>query len=144
MSKWRWPTWAMIGSTAALVLAIIVLTMAQDESLARNDSYTAGRNVGRAISPFLWGWVLGMIVLGVVWRRTRVRAVCPRCGEMAKAKWPTCPRCGLPFAQTGVNASGYQIQPGGPTAMCPRCGQQVDPRAQFCPRCGYAPGQPPA
>ena len=54
MTKWRWPSWAMIGLTVAYFL-VIVWSIAS----MGNDAYGAGQRMG----TLFWPWVIGMVVL---------------------------------------------------------------------------------
>ena len=125
--KWRWPTWLFL---AWLIGGPIVIgALAVNSAAARaGDYYEAGYQLGGAGDL----WILGVIVLPIVWWTTRSRIRCPRCGGKVPKDALACPTCGY-----------YPgLAPAVPTGQCPRCGQLVASNAPSCPRCGYVPGQP--
>jgi RNA polymerase subunit RPABC4/transcription elongation factor Spt4 len=121
VAKWRWPSWAMLGLTAAYILIIVWSIATMD-----GDAYGAGQRTG----TLLWPYVIGMVVLGFVWNNTKPKP-CPKCGQFVPSGVAICPSCGASVAATP------------PLASCPRCGQLVYQSTPSCPRCGFVPGQPP-
>jgi RNA polymerase subunit RPABC4/transcription elongation factor Spt4 len=119
VAKWRWPSWAMLGLTAAYILAIVWFI-----SSMQGDAYEAGQRTGM----LFWPYLIGMVVLGVVWNNTKPKP-CSKCGQPVPFGVATCPSCGASVVATPELAS------------CPRCGQLVYQSTPSCPRCGYVPGQ---
>jgi ribosomal protein L40E len=144
MKSWRWPTWILLAWIVAgpIVIAVIAANSAEGRA---NDYYAAGQQMG----GMTWIWIIGIVVLAVVWAQNRRQLHCPRCGYGLDKSAMACPRCGYypgvapPMPMSAAGPMG----PMGPTAaqpqvgQCPRCGQLVPMTAPVCPHCGYVPSR---
>ena len=157
--RWRWQTWAVLawGIGGFFLIGVLASTSAAGRA---NNYYQAGRE----LTGVTWIWIIGTVVLAVVWARTRSRLRCPRCGYGLDKTATACPQCGYypgmaPAVPTYPPAPMYPpapapmspaapVEAAGPTAsagqmgQCPRCGQLVSMIAPACTRCGFVPGQP--
>jgi hypothetical protein len=124
VSKWRWPTWAILGWIAVAIVVVVALASSM-------EAYDAGYRTGQ----LSWVFILGMVVLVVVWQKTKAKttALCPRCANVVQLASPVCTRCGY----SAVYQAPAQF------GTCPRCAYAVPITAPACPRCAYVPGTPP-
>jgi hypothetical protein len=119
VTKWRWPSWAILGWLAVGIGVAVLLT-------STTDSSSAGYRFGQ----FMWIWLIGFVALGVAWRQRRPGYTCRWCGLSMMNAGTRCPRCGF-----------YEGMPG--VTECPSCRGLVDMRVPQCPRCGFFPGSGP-
>ena len=130
MTKWRWPTWGMVGATALYVVVVAALIAGS------SDAHTAGYRSGQ----LLWVWAIAMGGFGYAWRSTKPKAFCPQCHSAVDPRAPFCAYCryvpGTPVVPVGV---------------CQNCHRFVAASSPSCPWCGFVPGsasapptQPPA
>jgi hypothetical protein len=126
VSKWRWPSWALLVWCIGGPIVIGVLATNSDAGKA-NDYNEAGRQ----LSGVTWGWIIGIGVLAMIWRQTRAGRPCRWCGMALSVSTARCTRCGY-----------YEGMPG--VATCPNCIGLLDARAPQCPRCGFVPRPGPA
>src|SRR4051812_1750991 len=104
--RWRKMTWVL--NLWNLVFLIWIITAIADrasedcppgDELCINAS-DAGTGLGVAVIILLW--LVGFIVLALVWLMTRRRGrICPHCGEDVKKGRTTCQKCGYDFTIGG-------------------------------------------
>jgi hypothetical protein len=114
---WRKMTWVLIIFTVVMFAWMIGGAGAADcEELrgqyqqAKETGCEAGTAIGVGLIFVLW--VLGFLVLSLIWFMTRPRGRdCPACGETVKKGRTTCPECGHDFAATARSASSGPASP---------------------------------
>src|SRR5205809_7991493 len=106
--RWRKMTWALVA-WSALVLAFIVIRVMQVATKSCSDFSLNGDCVkieanGRASTAIEYTfegvviWIVGFIVLAVIWFMTRQQArTCPHCGENVAKGLTACANCGYDF-----------------------------------------------
>ena len=100
-------TWVLIGWT--LVAAILAYLIYRHNQHACDTSLLGAQGCKDAgvapsyWSPFVRVWVIGMVVLGIVWLVIRPkRRVCPVCGESVQKGRQACPSCGHDFSAAAI------------------------------------------
>jgi hypothetical protein len=100
-------TWVSFGWT--LVAAILAYLIYRHNQHVCDTSLLGARgckDVGAEPSywsPFVRVWVVGMVVLGIVWLVIRPkRRVCPVCGENVQKGRQACPSCGHDFSVAAI------------------------------------------
>jgi hypothetical protein len=120
MGNWRWQSWALFA-WAGIAVGVSVVIIAAASGSGRE--YEAGQTVGE----MFWPWLIGFVILGVVWRRERPGKSCPRCGFNLPMSATSCRRCGYypglpmgPIAGPGPQYNpGYQAYPPQPPQQQP-------------------------
>jgi hypothetical protein len=132
----RKATWAIIiWSVLMLLWAVSVGDAVGDActaELANRGACQLGATLGGglALSFILVVWLIGFLVLSVIWFMSRPqRRLCPACGHTAKRGEFTCRRCGFDFRTAAT------VQP--PAGPPPGWGQ---PPTQQLPPPGPPPG----
>jgi rubredoxin len=102
--RWRKATWAIFLFSLLMLIWVIAAGSASADCSEEEEfrgACKAGEAVGRGIGVTLVIilWVLGFIVLSLIWLMSRPKhRVCPRCGHDVKKGWTQCRNCGYDFA----------------------------------------------
>jgi hypothetical protein len=113
MSNWRPVSWLM---AAWLALPLVALFWAMGQSGRYEEA-------GRTVGELAWPWGIALVVLVVIWRRTRHVKSCPRCGLGLERSATYCTRCGY---YPGMPV--YPVLPGMPGTQYP---QQYPPATPY-------------
>jgi ribosomal protein L40E len=105
--KWRKMTWAILLFTVAMVAWTVAFvdneTCSQYAAgTTQRENCELGEDIGTGIGGAILAmiWLVGFLVLSVIWFMTRRGddRVCPACGTTAKTGRTTCKKCGYDYA----------------------------------------------
>lgn len=129
--RWRKMTWLILVFSAAMLAWVVAAASSVAETAVTSedrsdcqglvdaglydsvgeciDTLEAAADVGAGIGTgiLILLWVVGFIVLSLIWLMTRPRRrMCPRCGNDVKRGHTDCPACGYAFGrpQPGAQA----------------------------------------
>ena len=119
--KWRKMSW-LILVFSGIMLALLVTSLSASDpdcppNIANCDAYNAGADVGQGLATVLIFvvWLIGFLVLAVIWFMTRPRhRTCPRCGNDVKKGRTTCKKCDFDFSAQSMQPMQNQPWTGQP------------------------------
>ncbi len=102
--RWRKMSWLIIVFTVIMGIWIAGAVGSETEcppNVVNCAAYQSGADVGRglAVVVLFFIWLIGFLVLAVLWFMTRGRhRACPVCGNDVKKGRSVCKKCGYDFA----------------------------------------------
>jgi len=109
--RWRKMTWVIVLFTVVMAVWIgagVTSSTACPPGTTNCEAYQVGANIGQglAVTALLGVWLIGFLVLSIVWFMTKpARRMCPACGHEAKKGQTVCKKCGHDFSRAATGTA---------------------------------------